>query len=127
MADYRTKILIADDDPDIRDTLAAILSDYPVLTAPDGVQALRVAEAERPALLLLDVNMPGAGGLQVLERSAALSPRPMVIMITAETDIETGAKAVSLGSYAYLTKPLDADRVRETARAALAEFARRNP
>lgn len=127
MGKRRHKILIADDLREMREALAALLDSYEVLTAADGEEAMRLAAAGKPALLLLDVNMPGLSGLQVLELSAGLSPRPMVVMITAETDLETGIKAVSLGSYAYLTKPFDAGRVRETVTAALAEFDRRNP
>lgn len=121
------KILIADDSADMREALAALLGDYRVLTAADGTEALRLAAAEKPALMLLDLNMPGMSGLQVLEKSSAMAPRPLVVMITAETDLGTGIKAVSLGSYAYLTKPFEADRVRETVAAALEEFDRRNP
>lgn len=127
MGNRTHKILIADDSAEMREALAALLDFCEVTTAADGSEALRLAAAEKPALILLDINMPGLNGLQVLEMSAGLRPRPLVVMITAETDLETGIKAVSLGSYAYLTKPFDAERVRETVASALAEFDRRNP
>lgn len=122
----RQRILIADDEPDTRAALAALLSGFELALAADGDEALRLAAEFSPAVLLLDINMPGLNGLQVLERAASLTPRPIVIMITAETDLEAGMKAVALGSYAYLAKPLDADRVKETVAAALAEYRRRN-
>lgn len=127
MTTGKPRILIADDDSAVREALTALLSDCALALAADGEEAARLAAEFRPAVMLLDLNMPGLDGLQVLERAAALAPRPLAVMITAETDLEAGLKAVALGSYAYLTKPLDAERVKETVAAALAEYARRNP
>lgn len=127
MTTGKPRILIADDDAAVREALTALLAGFELALAADGAAAARLAAEFRPAVMLLDINMPGLDGLQVLERSAALAPRPLAVMITAETELEAGLKAVALGSYAYLTKPLDAERVKETVAAALAEYARRNP
>lgn len=126
MGTVRPRVLIADDEADTREALAALLSDCDLALAADGNEALRLAAGFSPELMLLDINMPGLSGLQVLERTASLKPRPLAIMITAETDLEAGMKAVALGSYAYLSKPLEADRVKETVAGALAEYRRRN-
>jgi len=127
MTDNELKILIADDDADIREALSRLLAGRRLVTAADGAAALRLAASEKPALILLDVNMPGMSGLEVLRRLTASPRKPLVVMITAETGLETGVTALSLGIYAYLTKPLDPARVKETVAAALEEYARRNP
>jgi CheY-like chemotaxis protein len=67
-------VLVADDDDAIRALLAAAIGEEPgrhVLTAADGAQALARCEQTRPALALVDVNMPGLGGLDVIERLKA--------------------------------------------------------
>jgi DNA-binding NtrC family response regulator len=127
MPSDKIKILIVDDDAEMRSTLQRLLSRYSVTTASEGAAAVRLAETERPRLALLDINMPGMSGLQVLEKLNRFQPKPIVVMLTAEIGLETAVKALSLGAYAYLTKPFDSVRVTETVETALAEYARRNP
>ncbi len=126
MQQSRKKILIADDSEDIRGSLSRLLNAYDITTAPDGESALKLALEEKPCLILLDIDMPGLNGLQVLERLGEVTPRPTAVMLTGDTELETGIRAISLGAYAYLTKPFEKDRVLETVQAALAEHARRN-
>jgi DNA-binding response OmpR family regulator len=76
-------------------------------------------------VVLLDVNMPGMSGLDVLERLNRLKPRPAVIMLTVDTGEGTGIRALSLGAYGYLTKPFEAARVLAAVESALSDFLKR--
>ena len=102
-------VLIVDDEPSIRLLVSAtIASDqYRVVEAADGDEAWRLLQAHRPAIVLLDVQMPGRSGLE-LTRAIKADPalgRTKVILLTAKTqeaDVRAGAKA---GADLYLTKP----------------------
>ncbi len=103
------KILLAEDEKQIGDMVAFKLtnSGHQVLRARDGEEALALATAERPELILLDVMMPVLNGFEVLRRlkaDPALSPIP-VIMLTAkgrERDVLAG---LSAGAVDYIVKP----------------------
>ena len=103
------KVLIADDEPNIVVSLEYLLkrAGYTVLVARDGQQAIDMVRRERPALVLLDVMMPGKSGHEVcaeLRADEGLSG-PRVRMLSAkgrDTDIDTG---LGVGADAYMTKP----------------------
>ncbi len=105
----RPLVLVADDDEDIRALIEFRLerADYEVVTATDGVEALEVALARRPALAVLDVMMPKLTGYDVTRRiraSEAIGGMP-VILLTArvlEDDVTRGFEA---GADDYLKKP----------------------
>jgi two-component system LytT family response regulator len=103
-------ILIADDEPLARQTLQAQLRDLGcagvIHEAADGVTAIALANAQRPHLILLDIVMPGATGLQVLER---LQYEPSVIFTTAHD--EYAVTAFELGALDYVLKPFGRDRL----------------
>ena len=102
------KILIVDDDKSIRKALSLALEDkYSIITAEDGFEALRLFENGRPDLVLLDVGLPEINGAEVLKRLKRNHPDVPVIMITAVEDIKTIVKAIKLGAYDYLVKPID--------------------
>lgn len=104
------KILIVDDHADIRRLIRMTLEfeDYAIEEAADGESALRVAQAMRPDLVLLDVMMPGpVNGLEVCRRlrAGAMASGPRVIMLSARghaSDREAGLQA---GADTYLVKP----------------------
>lgn len=115
------KILIADDEPNILISLEYLMKreGYEVLLARDGDEALAVIRRERPALVLLDVMMPGKTGLEVcdLVRADDALAAMKIVLLTAkgrDTDI---AKGLALGATDYITKPFStkelAQRVRE--------------
>ena len=107
------KILIVDDNDDLRTMLAAILgSRFTVLAASAGAEALELVKKERPALMLLDIAMPGMSGLEVLEAVRALDPALTVVMLTSLHDIDVAARALELGAAEYVTKPFDANYIR---------------
>lgn len=114
-------VLIVDDEQGIRDILSDILSDeeYRVLVAEDGLVALGILEREVVDCMLLDVWLPGKGGLEVLEEVRRLFPRIPVIMISGHGTIDVAVKAVKNGAYDFLEKPLSLDRVTTAVRNAL--------
>ncbi|MBN1285290.1 MAG: response regulator [Anaerolineae bacterium] len=103
------KVLIAEDSLDSRLLLTDILESmsFEVVAVGDGSSALDAAQTERPDLILLDVNMPGMTGFDVLERLKAdpeLASIP-VLMLTALAGIEDRVKGLGLGADDYLVKP----------------------
>src|SRR5216684_9422526 len=110
-------ILIADDEPLARRTLREHLRDLgcggEIHEAPDGETAIAVANKERPGLMFLDIVMPGATGLEVLER---LDYEPKVIFTTAHD--QYAVTAFELGALDYLLKPFGRDRLERVLRRA---------
>lgn len=108
------KILIVDDDADTRRILRYVLSPVaPVLEAEGGAQALEKIRAERPQLVLLDLVMPGIGGLEVLQQGLVFDPSLCILMLTGQSDISVAREALDRGARAYITKPIDPQRLRE--------------
>ncbi|HSP10097.1 MAG TPA: response regulator [Candidatus Dormibacteraeota bacterium] len=102
-------VVIADDEPTMRLLVHATIDsdEYTVLEAADGAQAWTMIQKQKPSLVLLDVQMPGLSGLEVLRliKSDPEHWKTKVILLTSkaqETDIETGLLA---GADFYLTKP----------------------
>jgi len=100
------KVLIADDDPDLRDLIAFALTQagYLVLKSGDGAAALAAFAAEAPDLVILDVNMPHASGFEVCAQIRERSAVP-VMMLTVRGEEEDLVRALELGADDYLTKP----------------------
>lgn len=79
--------------------------------AESGSEALRLLERGRYDVILLDIIMPGMGGMQVLEAAAPAHPDTEFIMLTAMDDTSLAVRATKLGAYDYLVKPVDNDRL----------------
>ncbi|HEY5974187.1 MAG TPA: sigma-54 dependent transcriptional regulator [Geobacteraceae bacterium] len=109
----RTKILVVDDEHLIRWSLEQNLKKqgYEVLTAGSGEDALRVVREEQPDLVLLDIQLPGISGLEVLEKVKEFDEDTVVIMVTAHGGLETAVTAMRLGAYDYLNKPFNLDEM----------------
>jgi putative two-component system response regulator len=118
-ADARPKLLLVDDEPTNLQVLRQILQDdYRLLFAKDGDKALELAERENPALILLDVMMPGMTGHEVcarLKSQPATSTIP-VIFVTALADVEDEALGFEVGAVDYITKPVSPPIVRARVR-----------
>jgi CheY-like chemotaxis protein/phosphoribosyl 1,2-cyclic phosphodiesterase len=116
-------VLVADDDPDIVRLLTVTLrpEGFRFLTANDGESALEIARAERPALILLDWQMPGRDGLEVCRAlRAEADPRLRdvpVVLLTAQAGAENTATGFEAGVTDYLTKPFKPAHVRARVRA----------
>ncbi len=106
------KLLVADDNPSNMVLLTRYLQGegYDLVTACDGVETLEVMRAEMPDLLLLDVNMPGKDGFQVLQEirsDPATEHLPVIILTAARLDPADMQLALNLGADDYVTKPFD--------------------
>ena len=106
-----TKILVVDDEAEIRSLLGAVLQSkgYEVVTAADGAAALQQVQRERPAVILMDLSMPRMSGMDALPEVKRLDPDAPVIICTAHADLATAVRAMKLGAYDYLTKPFDVE------------------
>jgi two-component system nitrogen regulation response regulator NtrX len=108
-------VLVVDDETDIRELVAGILSDegYSVRTAANSEEALAAIRARKPALLILDIWMAGGGmdGLELLDLVKELDPDLPVIMISGHGNIETAVSAIKRGAYDFLEKPFKSDRL----------------
>jgi len=107
----RTKILIIDDDPDIRDVLNITLSqeDYEVIEAPDGLEGLKLAQTKNPDLVIVDFKMPKMDGRQVcqqLKKDILLSHMP-IIMLTGKGEVTDKVGGLNAGADDYIVKPFE--------------------
>ena len=105
------RILVVDDDPDIRRLVNTILSesDHIIQTAEDGEKALEIVQSQVPDLMILDVMMPLMDGFMVLKqmRVNGLRESTKVLMLTARTAEADWVRGFKLGADGYLTKPFD--------------------
>ena len=109
------RILAVDDSPTILEMIKAILiaGGYDVITASDGSEALDVARAEKPDLILLDVMLPKLDGYRVcrlLKFDQNYNDIP-IIMLTAKTEEQAMATGIRTGANQYLTKPVEPERL----------------
>ena len=103
------KILVVDDEADIRAVLGECLAaaGFETQEAGDGDEAVALVQADRPAVILLDVTMPRQGGMEALPELKRIAPDVPIVMCTAYMDVPTAVRAMQLGAYDYLTKPFD--------------------
>ncbi len=102
------RILIADDEKNLRAVLCNELSreGYFAEGAETGSKALEILERGEHDVLLLDLNMPGLGGIDVLRKVKGFESAPEVIILTAHGTISAAVEAMKLGAYDFLTKPI---------------------
>lgn len=108
-------ILIVDDERDIRDLVAGVLSDegFQCRTAGDSTSALEMIDERRPSLVLLDVWLHGSpmDGLEVLDAIKAREPELPVIIFSGHGNIDTAVSAISRGAMDFIEKPFEAERL----------------
>jgi DNA-binding response OmpR family regulator len=112
----RKRILIADDDPAIARMLVKVLEhEYETVVARSGTEAMALAYATAPDLVLLDVMMPGIDGFRVAEvlRHEPRLARTRVIFLTARAAPTDVVRGIQAGARHYITKPFKVDEVRE--------------
>ena len=117
-------VLVVDDDPDVLELLSDILvgEGYMVLTAANGHQAVQAVETnEHIAAVLLDIRIPGKGGMEVLKDIRKRRPDVGVVIISGIQDREIAQQALTLGAFDYLIKPFDINRVIDILAACLSQ------
>lgn len=109
MTDSLGRILVVDDETSVVEVLSEYFSGqgYTVKTASSGEQALTALPEYRPAVVLLDVRMPGLDGVEVLRRIRANDTSIAVIMVTANEDVDLARETLKLGAFDYVAKPFD--------------------
>jgi two-component system, NtrC family, nitrogen regulation response regulator NtrX len=115
-------ILVIDDEDSILEILRDILEDegYTVFTAADGYEGLACLGSNPVDMVFLDVWLPNMGGIEVLEKIKETEPDIPVVIISGHASIDMAVKAVKMGAFDFLEKPLSLDRVITLANNALA-------
>lgn len=118
----RPTVLVVDDDPKIVFAFREVLKKdgYRSVSAKDGEEALKKISTTHPSVVFLDITMPKLDGLEVLKHLRAHNAHLPVVIITGYGTMQTAIKAIQLGAFEYLTKPLDVNKLRDVTRKALA-------
>ena len=105
--------LIVDDDEVFRSRLCRALADrgWQAHSAAEGASAIRLAQAHSPDLAVVDLRLPGTGGLDIVRDLRSLDETICIIMLTGYGSIATALTATKLGVNHYLSKPADADQI----------------
>src|SRR6266496_5533386 len=109
---HTAKILVADDEQNLRRVLVAMLrrDGHEVVQAASGVEAIeRLAEVD---VVITDLRMPGADGMEVLRTASKNHPQVPVIMITAYGSVGQAVEAIKAGAFDYIEKPFEQDSIR---------------
>ena len=108
MEDNRPRILVVDDEPDVCQSLASFISkriNCDIEIATDGRQALEKLKVEKFDVALLDINMPGLSGIDVIKEAVKFTPQTRILAISAYDSQEIAAKALEEGAIDYIHKP----------------------
>jgi len=113
------KILIVDDHPIVRAGLRRLLTAEPeieIREAASGREALSVFREQQPTLVILDLNLPGVGGLEVLSRLRAIDPDARILVLSMHDDQIHVTRALQAGAAGYISKSAPADELLEAIR-----------
>jgi len=109
----QTSLLVVDDEIGVRESIRLIFGKhFRVHEARSSEEALRKVKEETPDIVLLDILMPGADGLETLKQIKKINPEGQVIMLTALNTARTAFTAKETGAFDYVTKPFDVDELR---------------
>jgi two-component system KDP operon response regulator KdpE len=117
-------LLVVDDEPQIRRVLRSTLASqgYVILEAKTGEEAVEIVRKEKPDLILLDVNMPGIGGIEACREIRRASEAPIIMLTVRNTERDKVA-ALDVGADDYVVKPFGIEELLARIRAALRRFA----
>ncbi len=129
MIKQRRSILVVDDDAEMRALLLDVLhtDGYDVVEAKDGTEAVLALRSRAFDLILMDKNMPGPSGLDLLPGLRRVCPRSQIIMMTAFGDVPSYMEAVEKGAIEYLFKPFRMEELKAAIRKALESHASSRP
>lgn len=115
-ATSRSTILVVDDEEAIRELMVAALASKTrdVLTAGSGEEALEAVKRSDVDLVLLDLSMPGMNGVDTFREIHALRPALPVMIVTAYPDSDLMAKALEIGPFTMISKPVDLAQIQKT-------------
>lgn len=107
------RVLLVDDEPESTEMLALRLGKrgFPAARAASGEEALEHLAREGADVVVMDVKMPGMGGMRALQRIRAEYPGVEVIMLSGHADMEVAVEGMRLGAFGYLMKPTDFDEL----------------
>ena len=113
MSDNERSILIVDDEAPLRERLVRAMRDrgLDARGAADADQAIAAAREDSPELAVVDLRMPGRGGLELVRELLAIDPATRVVVLTGYGSIATAIEAIRIGAVHYLQKPADADQI----------------
>ncbi|MGD8353201.1 MAG: sigma-54 dependent transcriptional regulator [Pseudomonadota bacterium] len=118
--DMTRTVLIVDDEAPVRESLETLMEDYfMVLKAGDGEEAIKILRENDVDLVILDVMMPGIGGMATLDSIMKQSDPPEVIMLSAADSARLGVQAVKNGAFDYIAKPFDSEEILKVSQKAL--------
>ena len=108
------KILIVDDDKKLLSVMKNILAEegHDVSVCSDGLKAISICKEHKYDLILTDLMMPGANGLEVLKATRKINPGTIVILVTGFASLETAIEAIREGAYDYITKPFKLEEIK---------------
>ena len=114
----KAKILLVDDEEEILRTLSASLEDegYEVWTSGDGTEAIEMVRTRHPDIIFLDIWIPGMDGIETLKAIKEFNADIDVVIMTGHGTVNTAVKAIKLGAFDFLEKPLSLDAVLEIIR-----------
>jgi two-component system response regulator YesN len=124
------RVVIADDEETIRRGLKTLIESFDlglrvIATAEDGQEALDAIREFRPEIILMDINMPMMNGLKVIEKARDVDKDAKIIIITGYDRFSYAQKALDLGVYTYLLKPIDYRKFKPLIERAMHDYASR--
>lgn len=120
----RVRILVVDDEPEIRDVLCELLgSDYECSAAPSAEDALELIDSEQTfTLVISDITMGELSGLEMIPHVLQRSPETVVVMISGMQTVESAIEALRVGAFDYVMKPFDLRQVEAVVRRAIEHY-----
>jgi diguanylate cyclase (GGDEF)-like protein len=109
----KSKILVIDDEPLVRDLIVQILQpEHQCKTASSGEEALSIFQGEAFDLVMSDINMGGMSGIELIPKLLAISPDTVIVMLSGNQTIDSAIDAIRSGAFDYVKKPFDIDHVK---------------
>ena len=112
MKEHLLEILAVDDDPGVLKSLNVVFDGvYKLHSAANAGECLAFLDSRDVPLLILDLGLPDMDGLELLKKSKEINPAMEIIVLTANTSLDSGVEAMRLGAYDYMVKPFDVDKL----------------
>lgn len=119
MSKISKKIMIVDDEPAIREILTFTLSEYQIVEACDGIEALKKIDLEKPDLIISDVRMPNMGGIELIKKIREKEIKIPFMFITGHKTNQMINEVTPYNVFAFLFKPIEYDELELLVKSAL--------